>query len=184
LILLAGDGRLERPAFGSGDQNDSFTANYLLLLEARKIKEFPEIASRTSIQRRHGFGQGCQDSHSKDRGRPANQSAEGKSSKEIGVLLYISDRTVHHHRAKIMKKLNFKMTADLVKYAPTRIYFHGSQLILPPPLGHCPALEGDAQEEMPPESREEVPMLAATCRYFGFSVINPGLPMLGIRYIF
>ncbi len=43
--------------------------------------------------------------------------AEGKSSKEIGGLLYISDRTVHHHRAKIMKKLNVNRTADLVKYA-------------------------------------------------------------------
>jgi DNA-binding NarL/FixJ family response regulator len=48
--------------------------------------------------------------------------AEGKSSKEIGVLLYISDRTVHHHRAKIMRKLNVKMTADLVKYAIKKGY--------------------------------------------------------------
>ncbi len=43
--------------------------------------------------------------------------AEGKSSKEIGVLLFISSRTVQHHRANIMKKLNLKKTADVVKYA-------------------------------------------------------------------
>ncbi|MBM4275279.1 MAG: response regulator transcription factor [Deltaproteobacteria bacterium] len=43
--------------------------------------------------------------------------AEGKSSKEIGELLYISSRTVQHHRANIMRKLNVKRTADLVKYA-------------------------------------------------------------------
>jgi DNA-binding NarL/FixJ family response regulator len=43
--------------------------------------------------------------------------AEGKSSKEIGALLFISDRTVQNHRASIMKKLHFKSVADLVKYA-------------------------------------------------------------------
>jgi DNA-binding NarL/FixJ family response regulator len=48
--------------------------------------------------------------------------AEGKSSKEIGELLFISSRTVQHHRANIMRKLNLKKTADLVKYAIQRGY--------------------------------------------------------------
>jgi DNA-binding NarL/FixJ family response regulator len=48
--------------------------------------------------------------------------AEGKSSKEIGQLLYISSRTVQHHRANIMRKLNLKKTADLVKYALQKGY--------------------------------------------------------------
>lgn len=48
--------------------------------------------------------------------------AEGKSSKDIAGLLYISSRTVHHHRANIMRKLNFKKTADLVKYAIQKGY--------------------------------------------------------------
>jgi len=43
--------------------------------------------------------------------------AEGKSSKEIASVLFISTRTVDHHRANIMVKLNLKKTADLVKYA-------------------------------------------------------------------
>lgn len=43
--------------------------------------------------------------------------AEGKSSKEIADLLYISPSTVHHHRTSIMKKLNLKRIAELVKYA-------------------------------------------------------------------
>ena len=43
--------------------------------------------------------------------------AEGKSSKEISGLLFISVRTVHHHRENLMKKLKVRRTADLVKYA-------------------------------------------------------------------
>jgi len=43
--------------------------------------------------------------------------AEGKTSEEIGDLLFISPRTVHNHRANIMKKLNLKGTSELVKYA-------------------------------------------------------------------
>ncbi len=43
--------------------------------------------------------------------------ADGKTSKEIAELLYISLRTVQNHRANIMRKLNFKRTADLIKYA-------------------------------------------------------------------
>jgi DNA-binding NarL/FixJ family response regulator len=48
--------------------------------------------------------------------------AEGKSSREIGELLFISSRTVQHHRANIMRKLNLKKTADLVKYAIQKGY--------------------------------------------------------------
>jgi DNA-binding NarL/FixJ family response regulator len=48
--------------------------------------------------------------------------AEGKSSKEIGKFLFISSRTVQHHRANIMRKLNLKKTADIVKYAIQKGY--------------------------------------------------------------
>jgi DNA-binding CsgD family transcriptional regulator len=46
----------------------------------------------------------------------------GKSAKKIGELLFISSRTVQNHRANIMKKLNFKKTVDLVKYAVQKDY--------------------------------------------------------------
>jgi DNA-binding NarL/FixJ family response regulator len=46
----------------------------------------------------------------------------GKSNKEIAVLLSISIHTVEHHRAHVMKKLNLKGTADLVKYAIEKRY--------------------------------------------------------------
>ena len=48
--------------------------------------------------------------------------AEGKSSKEVANLLFISVRTVQHHRANIMKKLKIRKTADLVKYAIRKGY--------------------------------------------------------------
>jgi DNA-binding NarL/FixJ family response regulator len=48
--------------------------------------------------------------------------AEGKTSKEIADLFCISVRTVSHHRANMMRKLNIKKAADLIKYAIRRGY--------------------------------------------------------------
>jgi DNA-binding NarL/FixJ family response regulator len=48
--------------------------------------------------------------------------AEGKSNKEIAGLLFISIRTVENHRAKIMKRLGLRNTAELVKYAISKGY--------------------------------------------------------------
>lgn len=48
--------------------------------------------------------------------------AEGKTSREIAHLFSISIRTVQHHRANMMKKLNIHKTADLVKFAIRRGY--------------------------------------------------------------
>ena len=48
--------------------------------------------------------------------------AEGKSSKEIGSLLCISVYTVNNHRANIIRKLDLKRMADLVRYAIEKGY--------------------------------------------------------------
>jgi DNA-binding NarL/FixJ family response regulator len=48
--------------------------------------------------------------------------AEGKSSKEIAEILFLSFRTIQNHRTKIMKKLNLKKNTDLVKYAIRKGY--------------------------------------------------------------
>lgn len=48
--------------------------------------------------------------------------AEGKSSREIGELLFISMRTVEKHRANITRKLNLSNTAEIVKYAILKGY--------------------------------------------------------------
>jgi len=48
--------------------------------------------------------------------------AEGKSSKEIAQLLFISVPTVSNHRANIMEKLDLNKATDLVKYAIRKGY--------------------------------------------------------------
>lgn len=48
--------------------------------------------------------------------------AEGNTSREIGDLLFISLRTVEHHRANIMRKMKFRSVADLIKYALDKGY--------------------------------------------------------------
>jgi DNA-binding NarL/FixJ family response regulator len=48
--------------------------------------------------------------------------AEGKSSKEIAQVLFISVLTVNNHRANIMEKLNLNKATDLVKYAIRKGY--------------------------------------------------------------
>ena len=48
--------------------------------------------------------------------------AEGKSSREIAELLFLSFRTIQNHRTKIMRKLNLKKNTDLVRYAIRKGY--------------------------------------------------------------
>lgn len=43
--------------------------------------------------------------------------AEGKSTKEIGVLLNISTRTAEFHKYRMMEQLRIKTSAELVQYA-------------------------------------------------------------------
>jgi len=42
--------------------------------------------------------------------------AEGRSNKEVASVLNISTRTVEHHRARVMEKLNLHSLSDLVRY--------------------------------------------------------------------
>ncbi len=43
--------------------------------------------------------------------------ASGLTNKEVASTLNISNHTVQFHRSNLMKKLNLKNTADLVKFA-------------------------------------------------------------------
>jgi len=44
-------------------------------------------------------------------------TAEGKTVKEIGILLQISPKTVEFHKAAVMDQLGLRNTADLTRYA-------------------------------------------------------------------
>jgi DNA-binding NarL/FixJ family response regulator len=44
-------------------------------------------------------------------------TAEGRSAKEVASLLHISSRTAEFHRARVMKVLGIRTTAELVQYA-------------------------------------------------------------------
>lgn len=46
--------------------------------------------------------------------------AEGHTGKEIGELLFISDKTVERHRANILDKLGMRDRVDLTRYAIRR----------------------------------------------------------------
>lgn len=48
--------------------------------------------------------------------------AEGETSRDIATKLSISTRTVEHHRANLMKKLQMKNAADLIRYAISKGY--------------------------------------------------------------
>jgi len=48
--------------------------------------------------------------------------AEGYSAREVADLLFISPRTVDHHRSNMMAKLKLKRSVDLVRYALSKEY--------------------------------------------------------------
>lgn len=52
--------------------------------------------------------------------------AEGVSNRDIADLLFISVRTVENHRANMIRKLNIKSTASLIKYAIRKGYTSSS----------------------------------------------------------
>lgn len=46
--------------------------------------------------------------------------AQGKTSKDIGKLLFVSSRTIDTHRANIMRKLDLQSRIDLIRFAQRR----------------------------------------------------------------
>ncbi len=73
-------------------------------------------------QRGEGVSPGATEELSGREGEIMKLLAEGKSNKEIASETGLSVRTVEYHRAKLMKKLNLKSVADLIKYAIQKRY--------------------------------------------------------------
>jgi two-component system, NarL family, response regulator NreC len=77
-----------------------------------------EIVFARYVQGKKALEGGPERSRITDREREIVQLlAEGKSSKEIGMILGVSVRTVETHRAAIMKKLGLKSFSELIRYA-------------------------------------------------------------------
>jgi DNA-binding NarL/FixJ family response regulator len=91
----------------------------------RKGEKFysPLLSTRLADLARH---RGQADPLTKREKEIAKLLAEGKSSKEIAQLLYISIFTVRRHRDNIMRKLDLKGLADLVRYAMEQGYTSGN----------------------------------------------------------
>jgi DNA-binding NarL/FixJ family response regulator len=82
-----------------------------------------ELAAYRRLEGRRDAGYSREDTCLSTREREVLKLiAEGKSSREIAEILYISVRTVDHHRANIMDKLKLRKTADIVKYAIQKGY--------------------------------------------------------------
>ncbi len=87
------------------------------------------ISPSFSLQLRDEFIKGCRgeippgiDSLTIRQREVVTLIAEGKNSKEIASILFISTRTVEKHRSQIMGKLKLDSTADIVKYAINKKY--------------------------------------------------------------
>ena len=77
-----------------------------------------EIVFARCIQGKQALKGTSENSRITDREREIVQLlGEGKSSKEIAIILGISVRTVETHRAAIMKKLGLKSFSELIRYA-------------------------------------------------------------------
>jgi DNA-binding CsgD family transcriptional regulator len=71
---------------------------------------------------RHGGKGGVETGVLRDRLTPRQREilqllAEGKTSKEVAVVLGVSTKTIETHRANIMKRLDCHSVGELVRYA-------------------------------------------------------------------
>lgn len=82
----------------------------------------PELTELLVLRMREGLTQHAIDPLTKLEKQVLKLIAEGKASQQIADLLYLSVRTVHRHRANILKKLNLKKSIEVVKNANSKGY--------------------------------------------------------------
>ena len=93
---------------------DTELVNAILAIRDGQKFYSPRVSDELVSMAQHPMGK---DPLSKREKEVAKLLAEGKTSKEIGDLLYISKHTVRRHRDSIMRKLNLKNMVELVRYA-------------------------------------------------------------------
>ena len=103
---------------------DPELVNAIQVIRSGKTYLSPELSDLVPdlLRRRHEPGGSLKEVLTHREREVLKLLTDGKTSKEIADMLYISLRTVQNHRANIMRKLNFKRTADLVKYALQKGY--------------------------------------------------------------
>jgi DNA-binding NarL/FixJ family response regulator len=105
-------------------KKDAATELFAAIEKIRKDKTYisPHLSEELTdywTQLRGGFGRPVLTNRERE---VLKLIAEGKSNKEIAGALFVSVHTVERHRANIMRKLDLKKTADLVKYAIQKGY--------------------------------------------------------------
>ena len=83
----------------------------------RRIRSIAETVVKNSLEKLDRKDEGSSVLLSGREREVLQMIAEGKSTKEIALKLFVSTKTVETHRKQIMDKLNIRTVAGLTKYA-------------------------------------------------------------------
>jgi two-component system, NarL family, response regulator NreC len=80
----------------------------------------PEHLIETCLSNAHGALKAPYETFTPREREVLHLAARGLTNREIATALFISPRTVETHRANLMRKLNLRTQADLIRFALQR----------------------------------------------------------------